>query len=585
MSAVTEQDEGTTTGRRRGSILVAAGIFLSRVSGVFRQAAVNHFFGVSSIADAFTAAFKIPNLMQNLLGEGVLSASFIPVYARLLEEGKEEEAGRVAGAVAGLLAAAAGAFTVLAVLGAAPLTTLIAPGFTGPKYELTVSLMRIITPGVAVLVLSAWCLGILNSHRRFFLSYVAPVVWNVAQIAVVIGAGIVLLDDPLDPGAASLDTLGTLVRALAVGTVVGGVLQFAVQLPSVLKLEPHLRPSLRRDIPGVRRVLRALGPVVAGRGVVQLSAYIDLVLASLLAAGATAALQNALLLYLLPISLFGMSIAAAELPELSRERAGAEVLGPRLDRGLSSMAFYVLPTALVFLVVGDLVIGALFSRGAFGRPDEILVWITLAAFCLGLMASTSSRLLQSALYAVGDTRTPARAAAERVVISTLLGVVFMLQLDQIGIVDGSLAVRGSLPAIWTVDASLRESTDVLRLGAAGLALGAVGGAWYEFRRLQGGIQDHFGITVRSGGSHRGRLVLPAIVAVLVGVGMRFVVFDWPRLLGGPAAAGAMGLAFVLVALGTDVGEAHTAVDMVARRLSLGDRLTIWRGQRRRRHRD
>ncbi len=421
MSAVAEDEQTAAPGRRRGSILVAAGIFLSRIAGVVRQAAVNHFFGVSAIADAFTAAFKIPNLMQNLLGEGVLSASFIPVYARLLEEGKDEEAGRVAGAVAGLLAAAAGTFTIMAVLLAAPLTTLIAPGFTGPKYELTVSLMRIITPGVAVLVLSAWCLGVLNSHRRFFLSYVAPVIWNVAQIAILVGAGIVLLDDPLDPGAASMETLGTLVRALGVGTVVGGVLQFLVQIPSVLRLEPHLRPSLRRDIPGVRRVLRALGPVVAGRGVVQLSAYVDLVLASLLAAGATAALQNALLLYLLPISLFGMSIAAAELPEMSRERAGADVLAGRLDRGLSSMAFYVLPTALVFLVVGDLVIGTLFSRGAFGRPDEILVWITLAAFCLGLMASTSSRLLQSALYAIGDTRTPARAAAERVVISTRPG--------------------------------------------------------------------------------------------------------------------------------------------------------------------
>ena len=225
----------------------------------------NHFFGVSAIADAFTAAFKIPNLMQNLLGEGVLSASFIPVYARLLEEGKDEEAGRVAGAVAGLLAAAAGTFTVLAVLLAAPLTTLIAPGFTGPKYELTVSLMRIITPGVAVLVLSAWCLGVLNSHRRFFLSYVAP-------------GGVERRPDrdpgrrrdrparrPARPRARRRWTPSARSCApSAVGTVVGGVLQFARAAPvgPAARTAPAPQPATGHP----RRAPRPAGARARGGG-------------------------------------------------------------------------------------------------------------------------------------------------------------------------------------------------------------------------------------------------------------------------------------------------------------------------------
>ena len=571
---------------RRNSTIVASGIFLSRVSGFVRQRAVNHFFGFSPVADAFAAAFRIPNLMQNLLGEGVLSASFIPVYARLLEEEREEDAGRVAGAVLGLLAVTAGLITLVAVVLAEPLTSVLALGMTGGRQELTVDLVRVITPGVGFLVLSAWCLGILNSHRRFFLSYVAPVIWNLVQVGVLVTAGILVLDAPLRPDTASADQLETIVLALGFGTVAGGLAQFLVQVPAVRRLEPHLRPSLRRDIPGVRRVLAAFGPVVAGRGVVQLSAYLDLFLASLLASGAIAALFNAQQLYMLPISLFGMSVAAAELPELSRAGAPGPDTARRIDRGLSSMAFYVVASIAVFVVAGDLVTGALFRTGQFGRPEEIVVWVLLTGFSLGLLATTSSRLLQSALYAAGDARTPARVAAQRVAVSTVLGVVLMLQLDRLGVVDGSITQLGELPAWWVLPPEVREGTDTdpLRLGALGLVLGGAAGAWYEFIRLSRALRARVGMALPAGGLGRGRLVLPAVAAILVGLGARAVVFDWWRLLGGPVTAGAMGLAYVLVAMRTRVPEAISFTAAVERRLPLRTVLEIWRGQRRRRRR-
>ena len=553
---------------RRNSTLVASGILLSRLSGFVRQRAVNHFFGLGPIADAFAAAFRIPNLMQNLLGEGVLSASFIPVYARLLEDGRDEEAGRVAGAIAGLLAVVAGVVSLLAVVFAGPLTSLLAVGFTAEREDLTIALVRIITPGVGFLVLSAWCLGVLNSHRRFFLAYVAPVLWNAAQIAVLVGASIVLLDHPLAPSTADRDTLETLVKALGVGTLVGGLVQFLVQVPAVRRLEPHLRPSLRWDLPGARRVLAAFGPVVAGRGVVQLSAYLDLFMASLLASGAVAALFNAQQLYLLPISLFGMSVAAAELPELSRGGAVGDTATHRLDQGLSTMAFYVVASATVFVVAGDLVIGALYRTGRFGREEEILVWVMLGVFAMALVATTSSRLLQSALYAAGDARTPARIAAERVLVSTVVGVVLMVQFDRIAVVSGGLQVVGDLPATWVLPAELREAEGApLRLGAVGLVVGGVAASWYEYLRLAAVTRVRLGARVYAGGSRRGRLVLPGVAAAVVGLALRPVVLDIPRLVGGPAIVVAMGLAFLLVAARTHVREVATVMSAVRRALS------------------
>jgi putative peptidoglycan lipid II flippase len=567
---------------RRNSSLVAAGILTSRLSGFVRQRAFTHFFGLSGVADAFAAAYRIPNLMQNLLGEGVLSASFIPVYARLLEEDREEDAGKVAGAVFGLVAVLAGAITLIAVLLADPLTSLLAPGFTGERRDLTVSLVRILTPGIGLLVLSAWCLGVLNSHRRFFLSYVAPVIWNLTQVVVVVIVGIVLLADPLDPGSAPLETLETLARAFAIGTLLGGLLQFLVQVPAVRRLDPHIRPSLRRDLPGVRQVIDAFAPAVAGRGVVQLSAWLDLILASLLAAGAVGALFTAQQLYMLPISLFAMSVAAAELPELSRKQAPGPETFQRLDDGLTRMAFWVAASAVVFIVAGDLVAGALFTTGQFGRPEEILVWVLMGGFSLGLIATSSSRLLQSALYAVGDTRTPARIAAQRVAISTVVGVLLMFPLDRIGIIDGRLAPTGDPIALWPLSGEARSAGDILRIGALGLLIGGAIGAWYEYRRLAAAVSAQVGQPIQAAGSQRGRLVLPVVAAAIVGLLLRPVVGDWPRLLGGPVAAGAMGLAYVLVAARTRVEEVHAVTAAVRRISRVDDVLAIRRGQRRRR---
>ena len=174
----------------RFAVLVAAGILLSRIAGLIRERVFAYYFGGTSMAaGVFRAGLRIPNFLQNLFGEGVLSASFIPVYAKLLAQGDEELAGRVAGAIASILALFVSVLVVLGVSVTSWIVDIIVPGFSGEARQLTIRIVRILFPGIGILVLSAWCLGILNSHRKFFLSYVAPVLWNAAMIATMVVFG------------------------------------------------------------------------------------------------------------------------------------------------------------------------------------------------------------------------------------------------------------------------------------------------------------------------------------------------------------------------------------------------------------
>ncbi|MFM7737746.1 MAG: lipid II flippase MurJ, partial [Alphaproteobacteria bacterium] len=278
---------GSRTGRH--AALVATGILASRLAGFVRQHFLARMLGLSDASDAFNAAFRIPNFLQNLFGEGVLSASFIPVYARLVGEGDEEEATRVAIAVGALLAACTSVIVLLGMAATPVLIDTIAPGFEGAKRELTIRLVRILFPGAGLLVLSAWCLGILNSHHRFLLSYAAPIAWNLAIVAALLLAG----------RSSDADRVAT---AAAWGSFAGSGLQMLVQLPAVAALLGRFKGSLREARGHVQTVLRNFLPVFVGRGVVQISAYVDTVIASLLPAGAVAALSSAQVLSILPVS-------------------------------------------------------------------------------------------------------------------------------------------------------------------------------------------------------------------------------------------------------------------------------------------
>ena len=433
-----------------GALAVGTGIFLSRIAGLVRERVLAHYLGLSIAADAFRAALKIPNFLQNMLGEGVLSASLIPVYARLRAEGRHEDASRVARTVGTLLALVASVLALIGVVAARPLVETLAPGFEVETRELTITLVRILFPGMSLLVMSAWCLGVLNSHRRFFLSYVSPVLWNAALNVAAIVAG-----------QRGDDTIALWV---AWGAVFGSAAQFLIQLPTAIALLRSARPSLAVRDEGVRTTLRAFVPILFGRGSVQISAFIDQVLASLLATGLYAAISAAQTLYLLPVSLFGMSVSAAELPEMSSatgdDRARAEHLQKRLASGLRRVVFFVVPSAIAFVAIGGSVVALIYQSGRFTAEDTEIVWLILAGAAIGLVPSTQSRLLGSAFYALGDPKRPLHASLVRVATSALLGFSFVVPLrDAFGYsaVWGAFALTASSGvAAWIEFALLRR---------------------------------------------------------------------------------------------------------------------------------
>ncbi len=454
-----------------GARLVAAGIFLSRLTGLVRQKVFAFFLGDGLAADALSAAFRIPNLLQNLLGEGVLSASFIPVYARLRAEGRTDEAGRVAGAVASILALVSLVVVALGIMVTPGLVDLITPGFSGAQRALTIQLVRLVFPGVGILVLSAWCLGVLNSHRRFFLSYVSPVLWNGAMIAAVLFFG---------PGAATDDVVVTIAWA----SVAGSALQCLIQVPSVRRLDPGLRFAPTVALAGLREVLRRFGVVVLGRGVVQVSGFIDTAIASVVSVGSVATLQYAQVISMLPVSLFGMSVSAAELPAMASEVGAADqvaqALRQRLDRGLQRIAYFVIPSAAAFLLLGGVLAAGLYEGGAFTRQSAIWVWGALAGSAVGLLASTMGRLYASGLYALGDTTTPLRAALVRVSFAALAGwwaaraVPALLGIDARWGVGMLTAVAGI--AAWVEFLWLRRAMTA-RIGRTGVPLPRILTLW------------------------------------------------------------------------------------------------------------
>ena len=529
-----------------GALLVGVGILLSRLSGLVRTRVLGHYLGIDAAADAYAAALRIPNFLQNLLGEGVLSASFIPVYASLRARGPEGErdARRVAGAVAGLLGVTAGLFALLGSALTPWLIELIAPGFHGETRALAIRLVRIFFPGVSLLVLSAFCLGVQNSHRRFLLSYVAPVLWNAAIVAALLLGGRARL------GQFELATVA------AWGMVAGSALQLSAQLPTVLRLLGGPRAafsslSLGRGDANVRSVAASFFPVLIGRGVVQISGYVDTFIASWLPTGALAAIVYAQTLYMLPVSLFGMAISAAALPAMSAaqgegtEETRAAALREQLAQGLRHIAFPVIPSAVAFLALGDVICAALFQTGRFSAADARWVWAILAGSTVGLLAQTMGRLYSSTYYALRETRAPLRYAVVRVALTAGLGVLCALWLPK---------ALGLSP----------------RWGAVGLTASAGVAGQVEFYLLKRGLRGRIG-EVALDLRLQGKLWAAACAAGLVALGVRnslglgpaFLQRPWPRAF---LVLGAFGLVYLAGTLLLEVPEAQAAVARVRRLL-------------------
>ena len=468
----------------RDTALVNVGIVLSRIVGLVRQRVLAHYLGTSAAADAVLAAFRIGNVTQNLLGEGALSASFVPVYLRLRIEGKGAHA-RFARATLGWLVLLVALISVLGALFAPTLAMVIAPGFDGARFELTTRALRILFPMTGVLVLGAWSLAILSSHRRFLLGYMAPVAWSTAQIIAVLVAGVGFHKRGSD-----------IAIVVAWGALGGAITQLVVMVVPVRKLIGGLAPTFDLGAPGVREAMSKFPTAVFGRGVILISGLLDTVLVSFLGPGAISSFAYAQTIYLLPMAVLGPGEAAVSLVDFSEKRAtlgqeeARKAIIASLARTLSRVFALALGATVAFVTLGPEIVAMLFQGGKFDADSTHAVAVVLAAYGPGLPANAASRLFGTACFALGDTRRPALFAAIRVVTSTGVSLILMRHLGVAGVVIGAAF------AAW-VELSLLVLTVKKELGATGLmvvrywpmvvsaiALGVVGlAARYALARL------------------------------------------------------------------------------------------------------
>jgi putative peptidoglycan lipid II flippase len=470
--------------RRRPALAVGSGIFLSRITGLARDVAVAGFLGTNLLADAYWAAIKIPNIIRNLLGEGTLSAAFVPVYSEMLDKdgASAPQPARLASSVLGIVLTAAVLLSALGVILAPWITNLVMLGAPEEPRRVTTELVRILFPMSGTLIVGAWFLGVLNSHGKFFLPFVAPTIWNLCQIAGLFAAY-----------AAGSQMFA---HALAWSALVGSLLQVGIQIPAARRLTGSLRPSLKWNWEPVRRVTRNTLPVISSQGIFQISTLVDISLATLVGTSAMSALGYSQRLMYLPISLFGISVAASSLPEMSRETT-AEKLRPRLVNGFFQILFFVLPAAVFFLLFGDLIVRVVYQRGAFSETSTILVASVLGTYALGLVASSSLKLFASGFHALQDTRTPMVLAAVSVSVGVALAILFTL----IG--------RAQLPDQYRPYAAI------------GIALGGAAGAWINILLLWSALG-------RRVGGLFDRAAAIATLRLAGGAGLAALVAGWTR---------------------------------------------------------
>jgi putative peptidoglycan lipid II flippase len=456
----------------------------------------------------------------------------IPVYQGLNARGDDEGRREVASAILAMVSLVTAVIVLLGVLFAGQITSIITIGYSGEKLALTTQLVRILFPGAGLLVISAWSLAILNAHERFFLAYASAAFWNVAMIATLLYFG-----GRTDEAA--------LVEWLAWGSVAGCFLQLAVQWPAVLGVLGGFRRRWVAHRSDVRKVVRNFVPVFLGRGVTQLSGFVDTMIASLpiLGTGAQVTLNYAQLLYGLPISLFGMAVSTAELSAMSgvigHEEEVANVLRGRLADGLRRIAFLVIPSAVAFVALGDQLAELVYGGGRFGEEEVRWVWGVLAGSSVGLVATTLARLYSSVFYALHDTRTPMRIALVRVAASVVLGA--------------TLAIHG--PGLVGIDP---------KWGVAGITVGAGLAGWLEFGLLQRALRRRLGAVDLA---VRVQMVLwgAAILAAILAWAARWANAEAPMLVRTGLVLGIYGVTYWLVTWKAGIPEAVALRDRIFRR--------------------
>ena len=437
----------------RAAGTVGAATFLSRIFGYIRDMVVAGFFGAGPLTDAFIAAFRIPNLLRRLFGEGSLAISFIPVFTEYISNKGTEEAFELAASAVRLLSIVLAAAAVLGVIFAPWITRAIAYGFTDSpeKFSLTVTLTRMMFPYIFFIGMVALFMGILNVLGHFAAPALAPVLLNLAMI----GSILVISRFSNDPTVR--------IYGLAIGVLVGGVLQFVLQVPFLMKKGLNFRRKTAVFHPGLKKIGLMFMPATFGAAVFQINTLIINLLASFQIDGSISYLYFADRLVQFPLGVFGIATATAVLPSLSRQAAARDyaALIDTFSYAMRLVFFITVPAMVGLIVLRESIVALLFQRGAFSAEATRLTASALLYYAIGLWAFAAVRIVVNVFYALQDTRTPVKIALVTITANVILGVILMGPMGHCG-----LALALSLAMMLYL---------VLLIGALRSRLGALGG--------------------------------------------------------------------------------------------------------------
>ncbi|MFH1024773.1 MAG: murein biosynthesis integral membrane protein MurJ [Planctomycetota bacterium] len=465
------------------TLSVSAFTLVSRVLGLVRDQVFAALLGAGALADAFVVAFRVPNLLRDLFAEGALSAAFVPSFARV-ESGEGRDRAYVLGnRVVGGVMASVGALVILAMALAPQIVSLLAPGFDPDKAAVTAHLARIMAPFLLLVSLAAVTMGMLNAQERFTAPALAPALFNIAAIAV--GAGLYL--SGADPRVA--------VVGWSLGTLAGGVLQLAVQVPPLWRLGYRPRPRVAGNLadPGVRRILRLMGPATIGLAAVQINIFVNTQFASHLP-GANAHLNYAFRLMYLPIGLFGVAVATVTGAAMARSAAERDIPALRtgLAQGLRHVAFLTIPSSIGLIVLAEPVIRLIYQHGRFTGEDTASTGRALLGYALGLVFYAAVKVMASAFYALDRARVPLLASTGAVATNIVFNALTYRTLGVFGLALGTALgalVNAGVLALFLHRAIRNDApgnsiaNPVARMLAAGLFMGAM--VWALERWLAG----------------------------------------------------------------------------------------------------
>ncbi|PKN00969.1 MAG: murein biosynthesis integral membrane protein MurJ [Elusimicrobia bacterium HGW-Elusimicrobia-1] len=417
---------------------VSAGTVVSRILGYLRDMLVAQFFGAGVFADAFYAAYRIPNLIRRLLGEGSVSAAVIPVLSAVRAESGDEEAQKLLTILFTLLVIILGAVTAAGVIFARELVSLIAYGFaeSPEKLNLTIALTRLMFPFVFFVSMAALAAGYLNTYGIFFAPAVAPAALSVSEIGFILALAPLLSPD-------------NQIKGLAISVIIGGAGQLAYQIPAIIKLGVKFRPCFSFGHPGVKKIAALMAPATIGISVDQVNSFVDTMCASFLPLGSVTALYYSNRLMQLPLAIFAIALSTAALPAMSKAAADGnpQALKETLNYSLRMMFFAIVPSTVGLMVFGLPIIKLLFERGRFDAGASLMTYSALAFYAFGLPAYSAVKIFASAFYARKETAVPVKVAAFSMTINAALNILLM-QRFAVGGLAMATAISSAFNAFW-----------------------------------------------------------------------------------------------------------------------------------------